>query len=499
MRKNTLHTATFYSLVSSYSIALLFSIAQTDAWAGEVRVYEDAAMIEAKELVCKNDLPGAHILLNKILLTSPNSIPALDLLTFSDVYLEDYAAVLKNCNKMLSIDPYNISALNRRSYYFLNTNKLPQALQDLNKLATILPDDSTIQTNRVKALRKLGKNKEADAILKTAEKAFWTTQAILSPTDTRRKFFVTDLTERIKTEPKNFLIPLARAHLLIKLGSEDKAINDLNKVLANDKSLELKALWLRGQAYKKRRQFDKAIVDLTKIVDSKPGTRLIYWSFEPLCPHNLKNTNWERVLYRLKDVYLERARLYLETHNFEKAAADCTAALNADSIFIPALETRAMAYDSLNQQTKKADDYKKMCQITNGRDDYLYELARTYQQLARHKEAVEILSQLIKQNSNDDNLIEARASSFSALKNYSDAIKDYDTLLKMDPRDSTFWKMRGIAFLGSKNHPNAVRDLTKAIELGAGAPALLKRAEAYQAMGRKDLAEKDLASARKRP
>jgi len=480
-------------------LALFVSHFQASALAGEVRVYEDAAIIDAKELICKDDLPGAHILLNKILLTSPNSIPAMDLLTYSDVYLEDYNAVLKNCNKMLSIDPYNISALNRRSYYFLNTNKLPQALIDLNKLATILPDDSTIQTNRVKALRKLGKTKEADAILKTAEKAFWTTQAILSPTDARRKYFVKDLTTRASSDPKNFLIPLARAHLFIKLGAEDKAIEDLNKVLANDKNLELKAYWLRAQAYKKRRKFDNAISDLSKIIDCKPGSKVVYWSFEPLCPHNLKISNWERVIFRLKDVYLERSKLYLETHNLDKAVADCSAALSLDPIFVPALETRAVAYDSLNQQAKKADDYKKMVQITNGRADYLYELARTNQILSRHKEAIQILSELIKQNSKDDNLIESRASSALALKNYPDAIKDYDTLLKMDPRDSTFWKMRGIAFLGAKNYPSAVRDLSKAIELGAGSAALSKRAEAYQAMGRKDLADKDLATTKRKP
>lgn len=486
-------------LIQISALVALFSLDQTITFAGEVRVYEDAAIIEAKELVCKDDLPGAHILLNKILLTSPNSIPAMDLLTYSDVYLQDYNAVLKNCNKMLSVDPYNISALNRRSYYFLNTNKLPQALVDLNKLATILPDDSTIQTNRVKALRKLGKTKEADTILKTAEKAFWTTQAILSPTDARRKFFVKDLTERAKSDPKNYLIPLARAHLLLKLGSENKAIEDLNKVLANDKNLELKAYWLRAQAYKKRRQFDKAIADLSKIIESKPGTRIVYWSFEPLCPHNLKISNWERVIYRLKDVYLERARLYLETHNLDKAIQDCSCALNIDPIFIPALEARAVAYDGQNLQVKKADDYKKMCQITNGRADYLYELARTNQNLARHKEAIQILSELIKQNSKDDNLLEARASSALALKNYSDAIKDYDCLLNMDPRDSTFWKLRGTAYLGAKNFPNAIRDLTRAISLGAGPPALLKRAEAYQAMGQKELADKDLATAKRHP
>ncbi len=490
MNKRNLCLTTLFSLLL---------IAQSGVFAGEVRVYEDAAIIEAKELICKDDLPGAHILLNKILLTSPNSIPAMDLLTYSDVYLQDYNSVLKNCNKMLSIDPYNISALNRRSYYFLNSNKLPQAMQDLSKLATILPDDSTIQTNRVKALRKLGKNKEAEILLKTAEKSFWTTQAILSPTDARRKFFVKELTEKAKSDPKNFLIPLARAHLLIKLGAEDKAINDLNKVLANDKSLEPKALWLRAQANKKKRQFDKAIADLSKIIDTKPGSKVIYWSFEPLCPHNLKILNWERVIYRLKDVHLERAKLYLETHNPDKAVSDCTAALGLDSICIPALETRAIAYDSLNQQAKKAADYKKMCQITNGRADYLYELARTSQNLSRHKEAIAILSELIKQNSKDENLIEARASSLLTLKNYPDAIKDYDSLLKMDPRDSTFWKMRGIAFLGAKNYPNAVKDLSKAIELGAGTPALLKRAEAYLASGRKDLADKDFQAAKRHP
>ena len=59
--------------------------------------------------------------------------------------------------------------------------------------------------------------------------------------------------------------------------------------------------------------------------------------------------------------------------------------------------------------------------------------------------------------------------------------------------------MRGTAYLGAKNYPSAVRDLSKAISLGAGPAALLKRAEAYQALGQKDLANKDLASAKRHP
>lgn len=469
----------------------------TSAWAGEVRVYEDSSIIDVKELICKDDLPGAHILLNKILQTSPNSVPALDLLTYVDVYLNDYNSVLKNSNKLLAIDPYNVSALNRRSFFYLNTNKLALAINDLNKLATFLPDDSTVQTNRVKALRKLGKNKEADALYPIAEKTFWTTQANLSLTDDRRRYFLKDLSSRAKADPKNNLLLVARAQLLIKLGMEDKAITDLNQVIGNDKELEMKALWLRSQAYKRKRQFDKSIADLSKIIDKKPGAKIVYWTFEAFCPHNLKISNWERVLFRLKDVYLERAKMYLEKHSMEKAVADCTAAINADSLFIQAYETRAIAYGALKDLAKSAEDYKKMSEITNGRADYLYELARAYQGQNKHKEAISILSELIKQNPKDDNLLESRASSYLIMRNFPSAISDFDNLIKMDPQDSTFWKMRGIANIGSKNFQNAVQDLTKALSLGAGADALKQRAEAYKSLGRKDLAEKDLQSAQK--
>lgn len=486
----------FISIFIAFSTLLLGT---TKAWAGEVRVYEDAKIIEAKELICKDDLPGAHILLNKILQNSPNSVPALELLTYVDVYLRDYNAVLKNCNKLLSIDPYNISALNRRSYFYLNTNKLPLALNDLNKLATFLPDDSTIQTNRVQALRKLGKTKEADTLYYEAEKSYWTTQAVLSLSDERRKFFVKDLNSRAKDEPKNFLIPLARAHILIKLGMEDKAFTNLNTVLANDKSLQLKALWLRAQAYKKKRQLDKSIADLSQILDKKPGSKVIYWTFEPFCPHNLKISNWERVLIKLKDVLVERAKLYLEKNNFEKTIADCTQAISLDSLCIPAYETRAIAYNSAKELAKSASDYRKMAEITNGRADYLYELARVYKGLNKHKEAIQILSELIKQNPKDDNLLESRASSNLVLKNYSEAIDDYSRLIEMDRKDSTFWKMRGIACIGAKDFQGAVKDLSQAVNLGAGSDALKRRAEAFKGMNKTDLAEKDLAAAKKLP
>jgi tetratricopeptide (TPR) repeat protein len=81
---------------------------------------------------------------------------------------------------------------------------------------------------------------------------------------------------------------------------------------------------------------------------------------------------------------------------------------------------------------------------------------------------------------------------------YPQSLADYNRLVAFGPEDEDAHRRRGELFMDMKEYSKAITDFTTAINLdkaNAGSVYTL-RAKAYQAMGKPDLAAKDLKSAK---
>jgi tetratricopeptide (TPR) repeat protein len=111
---------------------------------------------------------------------------------------------------------------------------------------------------------------------------------------------------------------------------------------------------------------------------------------------------------------------------------------------------------------------------------------------------VEDLTRAIELDSSDHTAYVDRAWANNRRGAFDQAIRDSDQAIRLNPTLHEAHYHKGSAYLGKKMYPPAVESLTRAIELKSDyAFAYLERSKAYRALGKKDLAAKDLRAARK--
>lgn len=104
----------------------------------------------------------------------------------------------------------------------------------------------------------------------------------------------------------------------------------------------------------------------------------------------------------------------------------------------------------------------------------------------------------IKSNPKDDKVLFNRANLYRAMHKLPEALADYNKLVAMSPDDEDAHRRRGEVYMDQHDYNKAIEDFTKTIELdksNAGSVYVL-RAKAYQAIGKPDLAAKDLKLAK---
>ena len=82
-------------------------------------------------------------------------------------------------------------------------------------------------------------------------------------------------------------------------------------------------------------------------------------------------------------------------------------------------------------------------------------------------------------------------------KRYPEAITETTILIKRNPADSDAYNTRGEFKALSKDWKGAVEDYTHAIDLSPTSTYYRNRATAYEALGKPDLAKKDIAETNK--
>lgn len=84
------------------------------------------------------------------------------------------------------------------------------------------------------------------------------------------------------------------------------------------------------------------------------------------------------------------------------------------------------------------------------------------------------------------------------MQKYPEAVKDFTRAIELYPNDAEYFMSRAEAYIALKSHQNAADDITKYLEIAKNLEAfkmiewLSKRAAAYLALGKKDLAVADL-------
>ena len=84
---------------------------------------------------------------------------------------------------------------------------------------------------------------------------------------------------------------------------------------------------------------------------------------------------------------------------------------------------------------------------------------------------------------------------FEMQHKYAEATTEVSRVIKMNPHDAEALAVRGRLQSQCKNYAEALKDFSKAIDIEPTVRLYKSRASAYQKLGQKQAAERDLASA----
>jgi len=235
---------------------------------------------------------------------------------------------------------------------------------------------------------------------------------------------------------------------------------------------------------------------------------------------------------RNANLYVARARLYAQMCMDDRSIEDCTAALRLDSKNVEAYKLRASMYASNGRQKEALKDLDRLLEIRPNDTGVMVDRAIAYDSCNKPAQALADLDRALKAEPTKTTALNARASIYSRLGQHEKAIADYTTRLKAEPGLDTY-NLRARAYLKLGRYREALSDYTYLVEhsvdpepllvrgdlkmkladyRGASADyskalerdtdyastvqALLRRAEAYEKLGKVGLAGKDRAKAR---
>jgi tetratricopeptide (TPR) repeat protein len=156
------------------------------------------------------------------------------------------------------------------------------------------------------------------------------------------------------------------------------------------------------------------------------------------------------IKHRLSLSYVSRARVFVMSHEQEKALLDLNRAIALQPADPTYFKTRADLYVRLGRNDLAAKDREAEMKCLGGARpntthvDMLYQAALLQFMAGNYKKSIEIFDRGLVTYPMDPTLLLGRAKALSALGKSSEALKDLDDILRLHPGDTTVIALRRI-------------------------------------------------------
>lgn len=169
---------------------------------------------------------------------------------------------------------------------------------------------------------------------------------------------------------------LNRANAYLQTKQYDKAIEDISKIIElkpnkSDDDIQKIAYFIRGGIYATMQQHDKAILDYSKGIELKPDQR------------------------ELLGCYFCRGNSYAEMKQYDKAILDYSKAIELKPDYAAAYRYRGWVYSEMKQYDKAIQDYSKVIELKPDDADAYYGRACVYASMKQCDKAIQDCSKVI--------------------------------------------------------------------------------------------------------
>jgi tetratricopeptide (TPR) repeat protein len=198
----------------------------------------------------------------------------------------------------------------------------------------------------------------------------------------------------------------------------------------------------------------------------------------------------------------QRAFAYEDLHQYERAEADYTTALQINPVEPDFYAKRGFYFIRRGRYDDALADFRSGAELDPKDGGYSYGEGQVYEKLGLHDKAVERFTEAIRRDAKVTTYYRERGSAYNYLGKYEKALADYDKALALGfkvslPREEAYSNLgRGYALLQLKQYKRAVDDFDVVLKaVPRSSTALAWRGAAYQGLGNREKAVADYKSA----
>jgi tetratricopeptide (TPR) repeat protein len=192
-----------------------------------------------------------------------------------------------------------------------------------------------------------------------------------------------------------------------------------------------------------------------------------------------------------------RGNAFRGKKEYEKAIRDYSQAvkLNPDDETIA--HDRVTAFKAMKEEARAGHNHGGPMGSKPGANTVAAERCYAYQRKRLYPRAIPLCDEVIKHNANDAYAFYSRGEAFAHTKKSDSAIRDFDQAIKLNPGFAEAFNSRGYAHLEMKRYDAAIADFDKALKLAPKmAFAFYGRGLAEKAKGETGKANSDFATAK---
>jgi len=269
-----------------------------------------------------------------------------------------------------------------------------------------------------------------------------------------------DITEAIRLEPiarKQGEYYVIRARTYKTLGDNKRALADYSEAVLRNPQAEF--LWERGQLLSDLGQYEKAILDYSRILQielSKDEKRYREFALNGRASAYVYLKQYDHALadyaelIRLtngKKGYDGRGLAYMELGEYRKAASDFT--------------------EEINQRSKAASG--ETATESSWTNEIFHGRALAYFQLGEHEKVIPDITEYLHHESvstkDRSEAYALRGRAYGATDNNDKALADYTEAIRADPQMASAYYRRGMTYVFMRVWDRATSDLTEALRL----------------------------------
>lgn len=317
----------------------------------------------------------------------------------------NYAAAIKNYNKAIHLHCDDFSVYYYRGNAWRHTGEYRKALEDYTAFIALEPDvafiNFSISHDSNTPASELAKDTIIQCTLAIAEQddlaAAHFSRACTYEESDKNSDAILDFSAAIQRDPKLVAGYYLRAHL----AEPNQAISDCNTLIELDKKNEPTYLALRADQFRKLKQVEKADQDYSRAIALQPSkadryferahfykqqgrledalsdfSRILYLNPDYISAYAGRGEVYQKlgefqksvddftmalndhtaVKFQLAEIHRNRALAFRGLSEFEKAIADCDAAIEADPTVSDNYWVRGEVYRSLGEYDKSCSD-----------------------------------------------------------------------------------------------------------------------------------------------